>query len=119
MDLSGRIAAVLGPTLIAVTISEIVNLKIWENVHPSVVYLNGLVLLIGGLLIVTSHNLWRFDVSLLVTVSGWLLVVAGAFRMFFPNAKQLASGLGTYVVIALLFALGVALTAFAFLRPAN
>ena len=119
MDLTARIAAVLGPTLIAVTVSEIINLKIWEDVHPAVVYLNGLVLLIGGLLIVTSHNVWRLELSLLVTVSGWILVVAGGFRMFFPNAQQLASGLGTYVVIALLFALGVALTAFAFLRPAN
>ncbi len=119
MDLTGHIAAVLGPALIAVTVSEIINLKIWDDVHPAVVYLNGLVLLIGGLVIVTSHNVWRFDLSLLVTVSGWLLVVAGGFRMIFPNAQQLSAGLGTYIVIALLFVLGVAMTGFAFLRPAN
>ncbi len=119
MDLTGSIAAVLGPTLIAVTVSEIFNLKIWDDVHPAVVYLNGLVLLIGGLLIVTTHNVWRPDLSLLVTVSGWILVVAGGFRMFFPNARQLAPGLGTYLVIALLFALGVALTAFAFLKSTH
>lgn len=119
MDMTGRMAAVLGPTLIAVTVSEIINLKIWENVHPAVVYLNGLILLIGGLVIVTSHNLWRLDLTLLVTVSGWLLVIAGGFRMFFPNAQQLAPGLGTYIVIVLVFALGVALTVFAFLRPTS
>lgn len=119
MDLTERIAAVLGPTLVAVTISEIINLKIWDNVPPAVVYLNGLVLLIGGLVIVTSHNLWQPDLTLLVTVSGWILVVAGGFRMFFPNAQQLAPGMGTYIVIALVFALGVALTAVAFLRSAN
>ena len=39
--------------------------------------------------------------------------------MFFPNTQQLAHGLGTYMVIALLFALGVALTVFAFLRPTS
>ncbi|WP_430448256.1 hypothetical protein [Rhodophyticola sp.] len=119
MDTSGHIAAVLGPTLIVVTVSEVLNLSIWHDVHPTVVYLNGLLFLIGGLVIVTTHNIWRLDLSLLVTVSGWLLVSAGAFRMFFPTAQQLAAGLGTYIVIAMLFTLGVALTAYAFLKPSS
>ena len=119
MDLTGRIAAVLGPTPIAVTVSETLNLRIWHDVHPTVVYLNGLLFLIGGLVIVTTHNYWRLDFSLLVTLSGWLLVTAGMFRMFFPTAQQLAADLGTYALIASLFALGVALTLFAFFRSTN
>jgi len=119
MDLTERIAAILGPALVIVTVSEVINLKIWDNVHPAVVYLNGLVLLIGGLVIVTTHNDWSLDFSVLVTVTGWLLVLAGAFRMFFPIAQQPAAGLGTYIVISLLFSLGVALTALAFLGPAT
>ena len=119
MDISGRIAAVLGPTLIVVTTSEFLNLRIWANVHPTVVYLNGLLFLIGGLIIVTSHNLWFPNFSLLVTLSGWLLVFAGSFRMFFPTAQQLAAGWGTYLLIASLLLLGVALTVYAFLRPSN
>lgn len=119
MDTTGRIAAVLGPTLMAVTLSEVINLKIWNGVHPAVVYLNGLVLLVGGLVVVTLHNVWRFDLDLLVTVSGWLLVLGGAMRMFFPNLQQRTPGLGTYILIASLFALGVALTAVAFLKPGD
>ena len=119
MDLTGRIAAVLGPTLVAVTVSETINLSIWHDVHPTVVYLNGLVFVIGGLVIVTTHHYWRLDFSLLVTLSGWLLVTAGTFRMFFPTAQQLAADLGTYALIASLFALGVALTLFAFFRSTN
>lgn len=114
MDLTARIAAVLGPALMAVTVSEFVNLRIWEDVHPTVVYLNGLVFLVGGLVIATAHNRWRLDFGLLVTLSGWLLVLAGAFRMFFPHAQQLGPGLGTYILIAALFLLGLALTLFAF-----
>lgn len=119
MNKSKHIAAVLGPTLIVVTITEALNLKIWEDVHPTVVYLNGLLFLIGGLVIVTTHNTWRMDLSLLVTVSGWLLVLAGLFRMLLPTAQQLAAGLGTYIVIALVFALGVALTVHAFFKPSH
>ncbi|MEM7643744.1 MAG: hypothetical protein AAF366_14605 [Pseudomonadota bacterium] len=116
MDTSGRIAAVLGPTLMVVTTSEFLNLGIWADVHPTVVYLNGLLFLMGGLIIVTTHNIWRPNFSVLVTLSGWLLVAAGTFRMFFPTVQQLAAGFGTYVVIATLFLLGVALTAYAFLK---
>ncbi|MFZ1471078.1 MAG: hypothetical protein WAT09_19180 [Paracoccaceae bacterium] len=116
MDLTRRIAAVLGPTLAIVTVSEVVNLQIWEGVHPTVVYLNGLVFLVGGLVIATVHNHWRLDFGLLVTLSGWLLLIAGALRMFFPKAQQLGPGVSTYIFIAALFTWGIALTLFAFLR---
>lgn len=119
MNLTRRIAAVLGPTLIAVTLSETVNLRIWDDVHPTVVYLNGAMFLVGGLVIATTHNYWRPGFSLLITLSGWLLVAAGAFRMFFPNVQQLGPGLGTYILIASLFALGVVLTVFAFRRSSH
>jgi hypothetical protein len=116
MTVTGRIAAVLGPALMAVTASETVNLHIWRDVHPAVVYLNGLLLLVGGLVIVTAHHRWRPFFGLLVTLSGWLLVAAGAVRMFFPAAQQLGPGPATWLLIASLFALGATLTAFAFLE---
>ncbi|WP_421724244.1 hypothetical protein [Bauldia sp.] len=116
MNVSQHIAAVLGPTLIAVTVSEAINLRIWDGVHPTVVYLNGLLLLVGGLVIVTIHNHWQFDSRLLVTVSGWLLVITGAYRMFFPSSPQRAPGVATYAIITLVCALGVALSFMAFLR---
>ena len=46
---SQRIAAVLGPTLIVATTSEVINLHIWAQVDPALVYLNGLFLLVAGL----------------------------------------------------------------------
>lgn len=119
MDVTRRIAAVLGPTLVAVTVSEFVNLNIWLDVHPTVVYLNGLVFLVGGLATVTTHNRWRPDFSLLVTLSGWLLIVAGLYRMVFPNAPQLGPGLATYGLMAALAALGVALVGVALVEPAE
>ncbi|MEO1543500.1 MAG: hypothetical protein AAFR75_05705 [Pseudomonadota bacterium] len=114
MDLTGRIAAVLGPALIVVTTSEAINLQIWDNVHPAVVYLNGLFLLVGGLVIVTSHNRWQPGGEILVTLSGWLLLAAGTFRMFFATAPQLDQSAVTYVVVLCLGLLGIALCLLAF-----
>lgn len=91
-QLTRRISAVLGPTLVILTVSEATNLHIWADVDPMLVYLNGLFLLVSGLFIVTSHNRWQFDRAAFVRVAGWLLVVSGAYRMFFPTAQQLAPG---------------------------
>lgn len=111
-----RIAAVLGPTLLAVTTSETINLDIWADVHPTIVYLNGLLFLIVGLTIVTNHSRWRSVSQVLVTLSGWFLIVAGSFRMFFPTTPQLEAGPLTFTLIALLGLLGIALTIVAFGR---
>ncbi len=121
MTYSQHIAAVLGPTLVVVTLSEAIHLNrwIWEDVHPTVVYLNGLLFLIGGLVIATTHNLWVLDWRGLVTLSGWLLVVAGAYRMFAPEGQQLGPGPAAYTTIALLGCLGLALSWFAFLTNGN
>ncbi|WP_460677867.1 hypothetical protein [Mucilaginibacter koreensis] len=105
-----RIAAVLGPALIIVTSSEIVNLKIWLDVHPTLVYLNGLLFVIGGLIIVTNHNRWEMNRGVLITISGWMLLLAGTFRMFFPTSAQLGPGLMTYIIISLLGLLGIAIS---------
>ena len=116
-NLTQRIAAVLGPTLVVVTASEAINLRIWINVHPTLVYLNGLLLFVGGLFVVTSHNRWWPGREFLVTLSGWLLFLAGAYRMFFPTAAQLGANPLTYAFIALLGVLGLALSIIAFHRP--
>lgn len=116
VEITRRIAAVLGPTLVAVTVSETINLDIWSHVDATVVYLNGLLFLVGGLVIVTNHNRWHFGGPLLVTLSGWLLLTAGMYRMFFPVAPQLDPGPFTYGFIALLGLLGAALCLIAFAK---
>ncbi len=116
-NLTQRIAAVLGPTLCAVTSSEALNFGIWKDVHPTLVALNGLVLFAGGMVIVTTHALWKPMSAALVTMSGWLLVLAGAWRLYFPAVPQAQPGIVTYVFIALLGALGLTLCAIAFRRP--
>ena len=58
MTNSKQLAGLFGPTLMALTISEALNLHIWRvNIVP-VTYLNGLILFVAGLSIVRAHNRW-------------------------------------------------------------
>ena len=109
-EISITIAGILGPLLMILISSEYLNFGIWKKVEPTLVYLNGLVLLAAGLVIVRFHNLWVVDWPLLITVLGWALLVAGAFRMYFPLAKQLSKNRLTDLFLGILFLAGCFLT---------
>jgi hypothetical protein len=125
MTTSRRIAGLLGPALIAITISESMNLRIWttssepsiSNLAP-VVYLNGTLLFVAGLSIVRAHNRWTGGWPVLVTLMGWLFLLGGLIRMFAPVSAQ-RSVQDTTVVLAgivVLLAIGILLTVKAYGR---
>jgi uncharacterized membrane protein HdeD (DUF308 family) len=118
MSPSKRIAGLVGPTLIALTVSETVNLDIWKTNDPRVTYLNGLLLFIGGLAIVHAHNVWVRRWPVLLTLVGWLAMAAGLFRMFAPKSPQGGENAPTYALIAAICAVGVVLTIQAY-RPSG
>lgn len=107
---SRDLAGLVGPTLMAIAASEAINLHIWATSLAPVVYLNGTVLVVAGTAIARAHNRWTRDWRVLVTLLGWLGMLVGLYRMFAPQARQGGQNLPTYVVIAVLFALGVVLT---------
>jgi hypothetical protein len=118
MTESKRIAGLLGPTLIALTASEAMNLRIWANNIAPVTYLNGALLLVAGLSIVRTHNRWTSGWPVLVTLLGWLAILGGLFRMFAPEAQQGGQNVPTFAVIIVLFAIGLFLTFKAYHREA-
>lgn len=73
---------------------------------PTVTYLNGLLLFIAGLSIVRAHNYWTTSWPVLVTLTGWIAILGGLDRMFFPEAQQLAENISTYVFIIFLGVIG-------------
>jgi hypothetical protein len=113
---SRRLAGLIGPSLMAVTLSETINLHIWSTHIASLTYLNECLLLIGGLAIVRAHNLWTRRWPVLITLIGWLAMAGGLYRMFMPEAQQLGESPVTYAVIASLFAMGCVLTLKSFSR---
>ena len=112
MTNSRRIAGLLGPALVAVSMSEAMNPRIWANTPATVVYLSGTLWRIAGLSIVRVHNCWRRDWAVLVTLLGWLLILGGLIRMFAPGFAQ-QQVQDTTVVFAsqmVLLAIGIFLT---------
>jgi hypothetical protein len=113
---SKKIAGLIGPSLIAITVSEAINLHIWAINIPAVTYLNGSLLFVAGLSIVRLHNRWNVGWPLLVTLTGWFAILGGLFRMFFPEAQQLSENIPSYAVIMILCVIGIFLTFKAYSR---
>jgi uncharacterized membrane protein HdeD (DUF308 family) len=116
MTNSKQIAGLVGPTLIAVTITEYMNLDMFiASIGPAYgphVYLNGMLLFVAGLAIVRAHNLWTRHWPVLITVLGWFLLLLGLLRMAAPMAAQQAAQTPTVLYGSLvgLLAIGIFLT---------
>jgi hypothetical protein len=70
--------------------------------------------LIFGLAIVIDHSIWESSWRGLITLIGYLMILKAVMRFAFPNAvKKMASafmGKGYWLVVIILFALGIYLT---------
>ena len=110
MTSSKQIAGLIGPTIIALAASEALNLHIWENNIPLVIYLNGTLLFVAGLAIVRAHNRWMRGWPILVTLAGWIVMLGGLYRMFAPDAPQAPQSAPTYAFLVVLLAIGIFLT---------
>ena len=107
---SRQLAQIIGPILSVMTLSEMINLSIWESNIPSVTYLNGVLLFVGGIAIIRVHNFWVRSWIILITLMGWLTAMLGVFRMFFPSAKQASENFSTNLALTTLFVIGLFLT---------
>jgi len=108
---SRRIAGLLGPTLIALAVSEAMNLRVMAANPASVglVYLNGTLLFVAGVAIVQVHNRWTGGWPVLVTVMGWFAILAGLMRMIAPQSTT-SGAAWVYALLIVLLAIGIVLT---------
>ena len=122
MPNSKRIAGLVGPTIMAMVVSEfpLVQPHLYDAQIPPVVYLSGTLMFVGGLAVVRAHNDWVRDWTVLVTLSGWFFLALGLFRMFAAGFYQRGSAnTGTTVFMILegiLFITGVTITYKAYTR---
>jgi len=116
---SKNIAALVGPSLIAITTSETINAHIWAaNIAPGI-HLNGSLLFIAGLAIVRAHNIWVRGWSVVVTLVGWFVIFLGLFRMFAPELvlKSVQSSRSAFIIPTMgVLAIGIYLTFKAYSR---
>ena len=98
-------AGIIGPTMIVLSITEYLNLDIWATNIPAITYLNGLFFLVAGLFIINVHNNWKNWPSI-ITITGWLILLLGLFRMIFPKANQANEGMLPNIFFLIMLALG-------------
>lgn len=93
MAQSKQIGSILGPTLVAMIVSEfpLVQPDLYAAQIPPVVYLSGVLMLIGGLAVVRFHNVWARSWTILITLTGWVFLALGLARMFFASQYRRAS----------------------------
>lgn len=69
-----------------------IHLTMEENAakNPTTIYLSGFIFLLIGILFTVSHQVWTRDWRVVITILGWLILLKGLLRIFFPaNVKNL------------------------------
>ena len=114
MTTSKTIAGLIGPTLVAIAASMLLNIgsfpALAEQVSrdPALIFVSGILLFVAGLAIVRVHNRWTNGWPVLVTVLGWLFVLGGLARMPFPTGlAAIAAGIGQITGAIISFVQGI------------
>lgn len=90
---SKQIGGLVGPTLVAILVSEfpLVQPNLYDAQIPPVIYLSGVLMFVAGLAAVRAHNVWVRNWTVLITLSGWLFLALGMVRMFAASQYQRAT----------------------------
>jgi uncharacterized membrane protein HdeD (DUF308 family) len=109
---SKLIAGLIGPTLVAFAVATLLNLRSFPEFSSTatLIFVTGILMFVAGVAIVRSHNNWKGGWPLVVTILGWLAVLGGLVRLFFPihlaaNAGDIGRNTGLVVTAAVVFLL--------------
>jgi uncharacterized membrane protein HdeD (DUF308 family) len=101
---SRQLAGLVGPTLVAMIVSEfpLVQPHLYDSQAPPVVYLSGVLMFVAGLAVVRVHNVWARNWTVLVTLTGWFFLLLGLLRMFAASQyHQAAAGASSTLFMVL------------------
>ncbi|MBL0740699.1 hypothetical protein [Chryseolinea lacunae] len=114
MEKSRSIAGIAGPTLVVMVLAELKmwNPTLYDSQITPLVYLSGVLFFVAGLAIVRSHSIWTVGWQTSLTILGWLAILLGMARMFFPELykSQFKNDGFTFAIELLLIGFGVFLT---------
>lgn len=85
------IAGLMGPLLAAIGAAMLFNRDLFPAMvgqltqNYGLVFIAGMLALVAGVAIVRVHNIWSGGWPVIVTVFGWLAIVGGLARMWFPQ----------------------------------
>ena len=111
--------------MVAMLVAEFpyVQPRLYDAQIPPVVYLSGVLMFVAGLAIIRAHNIWVRNWTVLVTLSGWFLLLLGLVRMFAASRyRQATASTSSWVFVLLegcLLALAVFITFKAYSRSSR
>jgi uncharacterized protein YjeT (DUF2065 family) len=92
MCLSIFLAQVIGCYLVLVGLAMLIHQNRFKKLindflsHSTLISLSSSICLIFGLLIIADHNVWVGEWPMVITIIGWILILKGILRLFFPDA---------------------------------
>jgi hypothetical protein len=91
------IARLIGPVFVATGLGMLVNAKFYAAAvaegaaSPVLIAISGIATLLGGVAILNAHRAWTSDWRVLITIIGWLFVIAGLLRLILPKFVETAA----------------------------
>jgi uncharacterized protein YjeT (DUF2065 family) len=91
------IARLVGPFFVALGVGIVLNSTFYatavgEGAHsPVLIALSGMATLFAGIAILNAHRAWTADWRVLVTLLGWVFVIAGLIRLILPKFAEEAA----------------------------
>jgi hypothetical protein len=85
------LARLLGPLMVVAGIGMLTNGALFRPIAEeflrslALIYLTGLIAMVGGTAIVLAHNVWAWHWSVIITIIGWLAVIGGIVRIVAPQ----------------------------------
>jgi uncharacterized membrane protein len=85
------IARLIGPLFAVLGIGMLANQTLYAEMIPeavripTLIYLSGLLALAAGLAMLNFHRAWTADWRVIITVLGWMMVIAGVIRIVLPR----------------------------------
>lgn len=90
METSVWIARLLGPVVFAAAIPLVATPAAMTGLardfleSRTLIYLTGVLAMLGGLTVVNVHNIWVADWRVIITLFGWAATIGGVVRMVSP-----------------------------------
>ncbi len=92
MENSIFLAQIFGLYLVIVALGGLFNPKAYQKVledfvkSPALLYLGGIFALLLGILVITFHNVWAANWTVIITVIGWAGLAKGIWLIAFPGS---------------------------------
>ncbi|MGX6643213.1 hypothetical protein [Legionella pneumophila] len=94
MNTSVFLAKAMGLYFLIISISVLINKNRMPSViselmkNPALQFLMGLNILIIGLLLILTHNIWVLSWQVIITIIAWAVFIKGVLNVAFPTLAQ-------------------------------